>query len=320
MSNDNVITMRQAETEELIEAVIREMERHKLSQAKVSQQIGKSGSALNQFLKGSYPSAKGAAEIAELLGQWLDSRAEKRRSLSEIPKVPGYTETPSSKRIHAALAYAQMFGDSAVIYGVPGVGKTFTAQAYQRGAPSVWIATMSPSAASIAAALEEICEALGLRDAGYSAAKMKRAILRRLRDTEGLLVIDEAQHLSTRALEEIRSLNDASGVGLAFMGSEVVYVRMTGGNRANEMAQLFSRQGKRVHIQKTSAQDIAALLAAWKIDDTAIQRAAEEIGTRPGGLRGLTKTLRLASMFAAGEGKPMTRDHVAHAWRDLGGE
>lgn len=320
MSDTKVIDMRGRNTEELIAAVREEMEQSELSQTRLAQQIGKSSSALSQFFAGTYPSAKGSQEIATLLAQWLEARHEKRRSLSEIPEAPGYTETPSSKRIYAALSYAQMFGDSAVIYGVPGVGKTATAQAYQQSAPNVWIATMAPSTATVAAALEEVCEAVGIRDTLYGAAKMKRAIARRVRDSQGLLIIDEAQHLSTRALEEIRSLNDATGVGLAYMGSEKVHVRITGGSRSEDTAQLFSRQGKWVGIHKTTAKDIAALVSAWGITDKRVLDAAREIGTRPGGLRGLTKTLRLASMFAANDGGQLTREHLVHAWRDLGGE
>lgn len=45
---------------------------------------------------------------------------------------------------------------------------------------------------------------------------------------------------------------------------------------------------------------------------------ARGIARRPGGLRGLTKTLRLASMFA--DGVALAEAHLRAAWRDLGGE
>jgi len=323
MSNDKIITMRgNGKNDEALIATIRqEMEETGLSQTRLAQQIGKSPTALSQFFSGTYPSAKGREEIATLLSQWLESQKAKRRSLSEIPDVPGYTETPSSKRIHAALAYAQMFSDSAVIYGQPGVGKTCTAQEYQRSSPNVWIATMSPATATVAAALEEVCDAVGLRDTLYGAAKMKRAVARRIRGTQGLLIIDEAQHLSLKALEELRTLQEAAGVGLAYMGSEKVQVRITGGSRSEETAQLHSRQGKWAGSLKTTVKDIAALVAAWGISDARVLDAAKEIGSKPGGLRGLTKALRLACMFAAGDGGVMQREHLVQAWRDLqGGE
>lgn len=326
MKQENVIEMPRMDHADLVEAVKAEMEANGISQAKLAGQIGRSSAAVSQFLKGVYPGAEGNEKLAKLLEQWLESRTEKQRSLGDIPPIPPYTETGSSRRIFSALRYAQTFGDSCVIYGVPGVGKTCTAREYQRRAPNVWIATMSPATATTAAALEEVCEAMGIQDAGHAAARMKRAIARRLRGSDGLLIIDEAQHLSVKALEEIRTLNDIRNAedqpeaGLVFMGSEVVHHRMTGGNRAAEVAQLFSRQGKWTRLKKTTLTDIRTIVAAWGVDDAGILRAAEDIGQKPGGLRGLTKVLRLASMFAAGEGQPLAREHVIAAWRDLGGE
>jgi len=70
----------------------------------------------------------------------------------------------------------------------------------------------------------------------------------RLRDTHGLLVVNEAQHLTTKALEGLRSLRDATGTGLALVGSDKLYDRLTGGSRSSDFPQLFSRIGKRVRL------------------------------------------------------------------------
>lgn len=326
MKQENVIEMPRMDHADLVEAVKAEMEASGISQAKLAGQIGRSPAAVSQFLKGVYPGAEGNEKLARLLEQWLESRTEKQRSLGEIPPVPPYTETGSSRRIFSALRYAQTFGDSCVIYGAPGVGKTCTAREYQRRAPNVWIATMSPATSTITAALRKVCEAMGIQDAGNAAWRMESAITRRLRGSDGLLIIDEAQHLHVEVLEEIRTLNDIRNAedqpeaGMAFMGSEVVHNRMIGGNRSADASQLFSRQGKWTRLKQPTLADIRALVAAWELDDTAILRAAEDIGQKPGGLRGLTKVLRLASMFAAGEGQPLAREHVIAAWRDLGGE
>lgn len=46
-------------------------------------------------------------------------------------------------------------------------------------------------------------------------ARLEEELTGRLRDILGLLVVDEAQHLTTKALEGLRSLHDATGTGLA---------------------------------------------------------------------------------------------------------
>ena len=77
----------------------------------------------------------------------------------------------------------------------------------------------------------------------------------RVNGVRGLLIVDEAQHLSLRALETLRALHDATGAGLALMGNAVVYARLTGGRRAAEFAQLFSRVGKRVRLTQVEEGD-----------------------------------------------------------------
>ena len=67
--------------------------------------------------------------------------------------------------------------------------------------------------------------------------------------------------------------------------------------------------------------DRLALLDAWHIQEKSARQLCLGIGRRPGALRGLSQTLRLASMFAAttGAARP-TAEHIRDAWHDLGGE
>ena len=119
----------------------------------------------------------------------------------------------------------------------------------------------------------------------------------------------------------MRALHDATGVGLALVGNEAVYARMTGGTRAAYLDRLFSRIGKRVRLTRATRDDVDAIIDAWGVDVHACRRTLHEIAARPGGLRGLTKVLRLASMFAAGaERESMSCEDIRAAWRDLGGE
>ncbi|MFZ5059001.1 AAA family ATPase, partial [Klebsiella pneumoniae] len=86
---------------------------------------------------------------------------------------------------------------------------------------------------------------------------LARALRRRLDGTQGLIIIDEADHLGAEALEELRLLQEATRVGLVLMGNHRVYSNMTGGNRTVEFARLFSRIAKRVAINKTKKADVA---------------------------------------------------------------
>lgn len=288
-----------------------------LSQTKIAKEIGTGVSAatLSQWLNGSY--AGDNSKIEARVATWWENYQE-RRSRAGLPDAPDWVETPTAARIVAGLRYAQLAQDMVVIYGPAGVSKTETCKHYVTQAPSVHHVTMTPATTGVLSCLEEIAIAVGLRDWQRSAAGLQRLIVDRIRNTHGLLIIDEAQHLSIQALDQIRSLHDRCLIGVALVGNETVYTRMTGGSRAPYLDRLFSRIGKRVALKGASDADIDALLKAWKITDTSCRAQVREIARRPGALRVLTKVLRLAASFAHAQEQPVCCDHVRAAWRDLG--
>ena len=288
----------------------------RVTQASIAREIGVSASALNQWLKGTY--AGDNAAIESKLGIWLSALDERRASGESMPTAPAWAETPTGQRIIGALSYAQAAADIAMIYGGAGLGKTSAIKRYVALSLNVWHVTMTPASASVVTALEEVCAGLGLQEQG-GAAKLHRAIVRKVRGTGGLLVIDEAQHLSTAALDQIRSLHDATEIGIAFVGNQEVYARMTGGNRAAYLDRLHSRVGKRLALRQSSAEDIAVLIQAWGINDKECRQTLVDIAKKPGALRLLTKVLRLASMHAIAAGEAVCCTHVTKAWRELGG-
>lgn len=288
-----------------------------LTQARLAKESGLSTTTVSQWLAGIYAGDNAAVE--DKLARWMRADADHRAKAATLPIAPEYVPTPTAEKVVAALRYAQLAGDIAVVYGAAGLGKTEGIKQYARLAPNVWHATMTPASASVVTALEEIADAVGAGDVSGGAAKLHRAIVKRIRATNGLLVIDEAQHLSVAALDQIRSLHDATGIGIALVGNEQVYARMTGGNRAAYLDRLYSRIGKRVRLVKSTQADINLLLEAWNVDDPKCRAQLVEIASKPGGLRGLTKVLRLAAMYAVGAKRALCCDDVRAAWRELGG-
>ncbi len=289
----------------------------RLSQARVAKEAGISPTTMSQWLSGTYPGDNAAIE--EKLIKWVETTQAARAQSDVMPTGPDYVPTPSAEKVIAALRYAQVANDIAVVYGGAGLGKTTGIKQYRRAAPNVWHATMTPASASVVPALEEIAEAVGVSNPAGGASKLHRAICRRIANAGGLLVVDEAQHLSVAALDQIRSIHDETQVGIALVGNEQVYARMTGGNRAAYLDRLFSRIGKKVRLIKSTQGDIEALLDAWGIEDAKCRPQLIEIASKPGGLRGLTKVLRLASMYAAASKRALCCDDVRAAWRELGG-
>ena len=289
-----------------------------LTLTELSQLTGVHKTRLSQWLKGKYTGNNDAIEAD--VRRWLESRMASKELEGQLPAAPSWVETLTARSVLSALSFAQMAEAVTVVYGGAGVGKTTTVRQYQGQAPNVWVVTATPASASTGPILKRIAQTLGMRTTG-TVDQLEANIIDRVRDTRGLLVIDEAQHLTHRSLDAVRSIHDAAGIGLALVGNEIVYSQLTGGSRSVGFAQLFSRVAKRVRLSKVKDADVLALVDAWGIEEKEARQLCLSIGRRPGALRGLSQTLRLASMFAATSGgqRPGV-EHIRDAWADLGGE
>ena len=280
-----------------------------LSQNTAAREIGISASALSRFLSGTYGADDRA--VATKAAAWLDLIDQRDKLPAGMIAALRFVQTPTSDQIIGALGYAQLIGDLVLVSGVPGVGKTTAMKHYRDARTNVWLATMSPDTKTPVPMLCEIGIALGLRSLGGGAAKMRRDICERIRDTGGLLILDEAQHLGAEALETARRIFDSTGVGLVYAGDDKLW------EKVSAFPQLSSRIGKRVTIAATSSADITALTAALGIDGTEERKFLGQIARTHSGLRSIAKTQRLGRLYADGEGKPLTIEHLRTAWTNL---
>lgn len=288
----------------------------RLSQASLAKEAGISAATLNQWLSGKY--AGDNENIDTKIRLWVEADQARRAAGSLMPQVPAFQPLPTSTRVLSALAYAQMAGDIAAIYGGAGLGKTSACIHYQGSNPNVWLVTMTESCGGLVSALQEICDALSLSTAG-GAREMSKRIAKRVRGTNGLLLIDEAQHLGVSALEEIRQIHDATGIAVALVGNEGVFSRMAGGRGAERLDRLYSRVGKRLSLRQSTEADVIGLVKAWGVLDAKCHPTLVEVARRPGALRGMTKVLRLAAMNASAEGRDVCCEDVRAAAAELGG-
>jgi DNA transposition AAA+ family ATPase len=219
----------------------------------------------------------------------------------EAPEVPDYFETPTTRRLQSLLSWAQRGRIVAAATG-PGCGKTKGAKNYRDAMSNVWMVTIAPSCSGVNNMQIEVLAALGERDARGTGQALSRRIRDRIRNTGGLLLFDEAQHLSERSIEEIRSWHDDTGVGVAFFGNETVLARIEGGHRRAAFAQLYSRIGMRLIQNLPLADDARALADAWEVHDDKQVAFLIKKSQQPGGLRTVTMMLELATMVAAASG------------------
>lgn len=285
-----------------------------LTQAAIAREADVNPQTFNLWLNDKYQGHNDP--ITEKVRIWLASREEKKRVAAVVPAEPDFVQTRSAAGFATALRFAQLLPEISVIAGAAGIGKTKTARHYAATNPNVWLATMRPSTAGVNLMLQEIAAAVRVDE--RSAAKLARAIGRRISGTGGLIIIDEAQHLRPDALDELRSLYDAHDVGIALVGNETVYARLEGRAREASFAQLFSRVGHRVTQAKPRTADIDALIRAWGVSDPDEVAFLRAVARKPGALRNVTKCLRSAGLLAGRRARTLLDMQTAWASQTAG--
>ena len=308
---DNVVALPQSE---LIYRVKEAMVAADITHRALASKIGISQAALSQWFSGTY---KGSlANLAKKAERWLATNRQRQQGNEQVVSVPNYVATSTAGRIQSALAFAQATHGLAVVYGGAGMGKTRSAQEYALQHSNAWLTTITPASATLHAVLERIALAIGIKPSlTKGSAVVETEILERLKDSDGLLIVDEAQHLRIRMLDQIRSIHDASETGLVLLGGDTVYSQLTGGYRVAEFAQIFSRISKRLHLRHPSAADVMALAEAMGVGGKTERSLLKKIADRPGALRGVVQTVRLASVLA-GDGS-IKAEHIKQAWHEL---
>lgn len=287
-----------------------------LSWSELAKRIDIKQGTLSQF-----GSPKGYAgderRLAEKVYRYRQLLDEQAKIEVEAPELPDFFDTPTSDKITTMLGWAQR-GRIVVVATGAGLGKTKTALMYCACYPNVFIATMSPSTAGVNNMQIEVLDALGERDAVGTPQKLSRRIRDRVKNmSKPLIVIDEAQHLSEKAIEEIRSWHDATGVGIALLGNIKVMQQLEGGTRSAAFAQLYSRVSMRMIQPLPMVEDADALAKAWNLQDGPAIDFLRRIVRMPGGLRGGTMALELASMMAAANKTYVDKDYLEGAWSQL---
>jgi DNA transposition AAA+ family ATPase len=290
---------------------IRGMKTDRLSYSAIAREAGVGESTLNSWLNGKYNGDAG--NIAEKMARWADAQSERNKLRAVLPRAPEFIMTPTVEAILGLLSYAQHVPTIGVVSGGAGIGKTVAIRHYKAENPNVFVLTGHPALKTPFSVLIELAAALGLAE--KSADRRFSAIIDRLKGTGSLIILDEAHHLPTKVLDQLRAVYDLAEVGVAMLGNAGIYGRLEGAARTPDFAPLFRRIGMRLTLARPKAADIRALADAWGIEGAEERRVLSAIGMKPGALGGMTMTLRMAHMLAGGTA--VTAANILDAYRQL---
>ena len=217
-----------------------------ISQAKAAPLMGISQTALSQYRRSMYDNGDIAALESKLEEFFRTQEEQEVNTEKALPYRPtqDYIPTSISEDVYKLIRYCQLEKGMVIIHGDAGIGKTKGAERFVRenSTASVYIQA-TPSTGTLGNLLKVLAEG-----------------------TNKVIIIDEAQHLQLRSLEEIRTWADANpitgqqGVGIALIGNTEVYTRMVGKQEAR-FAQLFSRirMNRYYSTRKVTDEDVAKL-------------------------------------------------------------
>lgn len=308
-------TFTREEIDDLRDRLKAHREKHGLSWADLAQVTGVAQGTLSTWIPGRYNNEKywENQEVPARVHRFFLSLAEKEQLEAAMPAEPDFQITASARRMLTCLAMAQL-GDMALISAPPGCSKTATATQYAATHAQVFQVTCKPSTRGVNTLLIAILGAMGERDAKGTPQALSARVTARVRNANALILIDEAQHLSAQALDEIRGIHDDTGCGVALIGDETLLASL------RKYPQLYSRFGIRHTQNRPLVEDITAIAVAWGIRNGAELAFLHDIGRKTGALRAMTKTIRLAIRGARAGGAPMEVADLRDAYAQRYGE
>jgi DNA transposition AAA+ family ATPase len=232
--------------------------------------------------------------------QQVESQAQHATTL---PAHPDFLSLKTASRLRGLMVHAQ--GGRMVMAATgPGMCKTFTMQEYAASVSPVWTVTASPSMKTLNSLIGAVLRAIGGVSKGGWVQQMSDAVIDGVRARNGLLIVDEAGHLTIEMLEQMRHWHDMTGVGVCLLGNRDLYLRVRGGARHDAYGRLNSRIAASHIATCLSEGEVEEFLDAWGIKAAELRKPLVRIGTTPsaGGLRELKQIIESATMVAHEDG------------------
>ena len=266
------------------------------SNAKFANRLGVNVSIVSQYLNdegNKYPGD--ITSVERKIDDFL--RNEARRRASGVDTA----DSEVAKELATALEFIRKTNSVGEVFAESGEGKTRALEIYFRGNPTgilFHVRSWSRDLNSIEGAM---FQAVGR--AGYD-NRTKRAIflVQKLRDSDRLIVVDDAHKLTKPALQWIFDLHDETNCPIALVGTFGLE------DTLNEDPQRSSRVGISYPIKSRNVRPLIAHMVKQLIPDAngeskALCDLAEEVASQHGHYRNVHQQLKLAIELKEGSPK-----------------
>lgn len=200
-----------AEDVVLIERISVWMQQHGYKQATLARLARISASALNQILGGKYATPPGKLLVAVESAMRFAEEAQ----ASAIAPV----ETSVFQLAQTACQLARRYRNFGVLSANVGTGKTIALKHYAARHPNTYLIEAEPTMT-----VQSLVRLLARQVSGFtgrgSVSERFNAIVDTLKDTDSLIIVDEAETLTPHQLHTLRRIRDLANVGVVLSGTE----------------------------------------------------------------------------------------------------
>lgn len=226
------------------------LEKEGLKQAYIARSLGVSGSQISQWMRGKYRGDTVSLEAD--LTSFMENYSTKNR---KSPDDETIVELGNYRAAMFVADEAIINQEIAVLYGMPGSGKSIVAREFVAAHPESVFIEVVPGI-RVGTLLRRIADKVGL--AGVKREdELVFALAEEFKRRDSVLVIDEAEHLTIKGLESIRRIHDFSKVPVLLVGTYGLLKNFKGHN--GELLQLYSRAKGRCEFRELSDTDMTLL-------------------------------------------------------------
>lgn len=270
-----------------------------MNQTKLARGIGTSPASISMYLNGTYAEKGGNYETIEPKIEAFLEVQESKAQREEL--VLGFVSTKTTRRISEVMRDAHEAGDTVVIYGQAGLGKTQAVKNYCEKNPAAILIEANPSFTALVL-MRKLAAAAKVSTVG-SLNDLFESVSDRLRDSGRLIVVDEAENLPLRALEIIRRLHDDTGCGLVLSGMPRLVANLRG--KHGELVQLYSRVSVALNLGDSMPDEELEEIARAAMPEADDETIAELVKHSNGNTRRMSKLMRGAVRTANKNGIKM---------------
>jgi len=280
--------------EAIHERLVEFKNRERCSIAAIASAIGMHRSSVSTYLNDKYEGV--IEDIESKIVSFLDL-SEERANESIVFNYEIESEcikTNVFKSVIDTIRTVHIEKEIGVIYGEAGIGKTTAIKEYVKTEPNA-ILIEADHGYTARVIFGELHKRLGLGEPSYRLHEVTTSVIKKLKNSERILIIDEAEYLPYKALDMVRRIYDKAGIPVVLVGLPALISNLRG--RCGEYQQLYSRVGIATSLSKLNSNDIFEFVSK-KFNNPKANLLKDFCVYSKGNARHLTKLINRSSNLA----------------------